>query len=88
MWDLEFTESKPLDDPIEDELMATGDQVFSNMYQSLLAHANDQQSADTDKASQVKLIYALLSCCSGCTNSTWTNLRSLNRVYFFITVYF
>ncbi|XP_062286238.1 condensin-2 complex subunit D3 isoform X2 [Scomber scombrus] len=58
MWDLEFTESKPLDDPIEDELMATGDQVFSNVYQSLLAHANDQQSAGTDKASQS--IWAML----------------------------
>ncbi|KAM7385039.1 hypothetical protein PAMP_001138 [Pampus punctatissimus] len=59
VWDVEFTETKPLDDPIEDELTATGDKAFRDLYQCLLAHADDQQQpAGRDKASQS--IWALL----------------------------
>ncbi|KAM7408019.1 hypothetical protein PAMA_001936 [Pampus argenteus] len=59
VWDVEFTESKPLDDPIEDDLTATGDKSFRNLYQCLLAHADDQQQpAGRDKVSQS--IWALL----------------------------
>lgn len=55
MWDVEFTESKPLDDSIKEELTATGDKAFRNLYQCLLAHADDQQqSPGRDQASQVK----------------------------------
>lgn len=64
VWDVEFTESKPLDDPIKEELTAAGDKAFRNLYQCLLAHAEEQQqSAGSDEASQVKLIHTLLSCC-------------------------
>lgn len=57
VWDLEFTERKPLDDAIEEELTASGDKAFRNLYQCLLVHAADQQqSTNKDGASQVKLI--------------------------------
>lgn len=56
MWDLEFTERKPLDDNTEEELAASGEKAFRTLYQCLLVHAVDQQqSADRDGA-QVKLI--------------------------------
>ncbi|XP_042290067.1 condensin-2 complex subunit D3 [Thunnus maccoyii] len=59
VWDVEFTESKPLDDPIKEELTAAGDKAFRNLYQCLLAHAEEQQqSAGSDEASQS--IWALL----------------------------
>ncbi|KAM4600057.1 condensin-2 complex subunit D3 [Fundulus diaphanus] len=51
VWDLEFTERKPLD--IEEELCAAGDDSFSKLYQCLVAHAAEQQqSAGWDGASQ------------------------------------
>lgn len=57
MWDLEFTERKPLDDAIEEELAASGEKAFRTLYQCLLVHAADQQqSAGRDGASTVKLI--------------------------------
>ncbi|XP_054456753.1 condensin-2 complex subunit D3-like [Anoplopoma fimbria] len=54
VWDLEFTERKPLDDTIEDELAFSEDKAFRTLYQCLLAHAADQQ----DGASQS--IWAIL----------------------------
>lgn len=57
MWDLEFTERKPLDDAIEEELTASGEKAFRTLYQCLLVHAADQQqSAGRDGSSTVKLI--------------------------------
>lgn len=54
MWDLEFTERKALDDIIEDELVASGEKSFRNLYQCLLGHAAEQQqSAGRDGAAQV-----------------------------------
>ncbi|XP_056250604.1 condensin-2 complex subunit D3 [Seriola aureovittata] len=53
VWDLEFTERKSLDDAIEEELAASGDKAFRNLYKCLLAHAADQQqSVGTGEASQ------------------------------------
>lgn len=61
VWDVEFTERKPLDDTIEEELTAGGDKAFRNLYQCLLVHAGDQQqSTNKDGASQVKLIFTCI----------------------------
>lgn len=55
VWDLEFTEKKPLDDLAEEELAAGRDEAFRALYQCLLLHATDQQhSADRDGASAVR----------------------------------
>lgn len=56
MWDLEFTERKPLDDTIEEELAASGDKAFRTLYQCLLVHAADQQQSAGRDGTQVKLI--------------------------------
>lgn len=58
MWDLEFTERKPLDESTEEELAASGDKAFTNLYQCLLAYSADhqQQLIDRDGASVVNLI--------------------------------
>ncbi|XP_030012337.1 condensin-2 complex subunit D3 isoform X2 [Sphaeramia orbicularis] len=59
VWDLEFTEKKSLDDTIEEDLTASDEKAFRDLYQCLLAHtAEQQQSTDTDAASQS--IWALL----------------------------
>uniref|UniRef100_A0A3Q1AYP7 Condensin-2 complex subunit D3 n=1 Tax=Amphiprion ocellaris TaxID=80972 RepID=A0A3Q1AYP7_AMPOC len=42
VWDLEFTEGKPLDDTIEEELAASGDKAFRTLYHCLLTHVPDQ----------------------------------------------
>ncbi|XP_045927155.1 condensin-2 complex subunit D3 [Micropterus dolomieu] len=53
VWDLEFTERKPLDDTTEEELTLSGDKDFRTLYQCLLDHAAaDQQAAGTDGAPQ------------------------------------
>uniref|UniRef100_A0AAQ5ZYB1 Condensin complex subunit 1 C-terminal domain-containing protein n=1 Tax=Amphiprion ocellaris TaxID=80972 RepID=A0AAQ5ZYB1_AMPOC len=39
VWDLEFTEGKPLDDTIEEELAASGDKAFRTLYHCLLTHS-------------------------------------------------
>ncbi|KAM4730294.1 condensin-2 complex subunit D3 [Anableps anableps] len=53
VWDLEFTERKPLDHVVEDELCAGGEKPFRDLYLHLLQHAADQQqSAGRDGASQ------------------------------------
>ncbi|KAM6915873.1 condensin-2 complex subunit D3 [Xenentodon cancila] len=53
VWDVEFTERKPLDDIIEEELMASRDKAFKDLYHCLLCHAADQpQSAGSDDVSQ------------------------------------
>lgn len=57
VWDLEFTQRKPFDDTIEEALSASKDKSFRTLYQCLLTHAADQQKfADSDGASQVKLM--------------------------------
>ncbi|XP_037322462.2 condensin-2 complex subunit D3 [Pungitius pungitius] len=43
VWDLEFTERKPLDDTIAEQLSVSGDKDFRTLYQCLLDHAVDQQ---------------------------------------------
>ncbi|XP_041803855.1 condensin-2 complex subunit D3 [Chelmon rostratus] len=54
VWDLEFTERKPLDDNTEEELAASGEKAFRTLYQCLLVHAIDQQqSADRDGAQTI-----------------------------------
>ncbi|XP_040906250.1 condensin-2 complex subunit D3 isoform X2 [Toxotes jaculatrix] len=59
VWDLEFTERKPLDDTIEKDLTASGDKAFRNLHQCLLAHAAEQQqSAGSGGTSQS--IWAIL----------------------------
>ncbi|XP_008288507.1 condensin-2 complex subunit D3 [Stegastes partitus] len=59
VWDLEFTEGKPLDNAIEEELAASGDKAFRSLYQCILAHAADQQqSTGSNGASQS--IWAIL----------------------------
>ncbi|XP_035801097.2 condensin-2 complex subunit D3 isoform X2 [Amphiprion ocellaris] len=53
VWDLEFTEGKPLDDTIEEELAASGDKAFRTLYHCLLTHVPDQQqSTSSNGASQ------------------------------------
>ncbi|MED6269182.1 hypothetical protein CHARACLAT_030549 [Characodon lateralis] len=53
VWDLEFTERKPIEDIIEDKLRAGGEKSFRSLYYSLLDHAAEQQqSAGRDGASQ------------------------------------
>uniref|UniRef100_A0A8C4HUN4 Condensin complex subunit 1 C-terminal domain-containing protein n=1 Tax=Dicentrarchus labrax TaxID=13489 RepID=A0A8C4HUN4_DICLA len=53
VWDLEFTERKPLDETIEEGLADSGDKAFRTLYQCLLAHAaQQQQSAGGDGGSR------------------------------------
>uniref|UniRef100_A0A665TJ21 Non-SMC condensin II complex, subunit D3 n=1 Tax=Echeneis naucrates TaxID=173247 RepID=A0A665TJ21_ECHNA len=68
VWDLEFTERKPLDDAVEEELMARGDKAFRKLYHSLLTHAaeHQQQSASIwailgENRVSVKSLVAVLS---------------------------
>ncbi|GAA6228439.1 condensin-2 complex subunit D3 [Lates japonicus] len=58
VWDLEFTERKPLDDTLEEELTGSGDKAFRNLHQCLLVHAADQQQSGSGGASQS--IWAIL----------------------------
>ncbi|KAM3606346.1 uncharacterized protein V6R79_014771 [Siganus canaliculatus] len=48
VWDLEFTERKPLDDSVAEELAASADEALSRLYQHLLAAT--QQPAGRDGA--------------------------------------
>ncbi|XP_029031397.1 condensin-2 complex subunit D3 isoform X2 [Betta splendens] len=53
VWDLEFTERKPLDETIEEELTAIGDKALRSLYQCLLDHTADQhRSSNNYEASQ------------------------------------
>ncbi|XP_036980701.1 condensin-2 complex subunit D3 [Acanthopagrus latus] len=52
VWDLEFTERKPLDEIAEEELAVSGHKSFRALYQCLLAHAADHQKPGKDGASQ------------------------------------
>ncbi|XP_054885394.1 condensin-2 complex subunit D3 isoform X2 [Poeciliopsis prolifica] len=53
VWDLEFTERKPLDHVIEDEVCAGGEKSFRSLIHCLLEHAADQQQpAGRNGASQ------------------------------------
>ncbi|XP_018549604.1 condensin-2 complex subunit D3 [Lates calcarifer] len=58
VWDLEFTERKPLDNTLEEELTGSGDKAFRNLHQCLLVHAADQQQSGSGGASQS--IWAIL----------------------------
>lgn len=42
VWDLEFTERKAIDDPIEEELSATNPRAFRELYQSLLSFTQEE----------------------------------------------
>lgn len=55
MWDLEFTERKPLDGAVDEELTASDEKSFRSLYQCLLAHADGHQSVGSDGAPQVSL---------------------------------
>lgn len=69
VWELEFTESKPLPGEIEEELAASGDEAFRKLYRCLLPYTVEQHpSADKDETSQVKLIQHRFKSCK--TNST------------------
>uniref|UniRef100_A0AAX7W6D2 Condensin complex subunit 1 C-terminal domain-containing protein n=1 Tax=Astatotilapia calliptera TaxID=8154 RepID=A0AAX7W6D2_ASTCA len=48
VWEVEFTERKPLDKTIEEELTARREKSFTALYQCLLAHADQYQSAGSD----------------------------------------
>ncbi|KAK2823917.1 hypothetical protein Q5P01_021092 [Channa striata] len=53
VWDLEFIERKALNDNIEEELTASEDKAFRNLYKCLKGYAaNQQQSPDKHEASQ------------------------------------
>ncbi|XP_030297581.1 condensin-2 complex subunit D3 [Sparus aurata] len=53
VWDLEFTERKPLDEIAEEEFAVSGHKSFRALYQCVLAHAADhQKSAGRDGATQ------------------------------------
>ncbi|XP_026164788.1 condensin-2 complex subunit D3 isoform X2 [Mastacembelus armatus] len=53
VWDLEFTERRPLDDTIQQELIVNWEKAFRNLYQCLLVHGVDQQqSAGRDGTSE------------------------------------
>ncbi|KAF7667854.1 hypothetical protein LDENG_00040740 [Lucifuga dentata] len=59
VWDLEFTESKPLEGEIEEELAANGGEAFRKLYKWLLPYAVElQTSAGSDETPQS--IWALL----------------------------
>lgn len=57
-WDLEFTEIRPLDVDLDEELTARGEH-FLNLHKCILKYAGLQQSAARDEASQVKPIFIL-----------------------------
>lgn len=56
MWEVEFTERKPLDKTIQEEFTARQEKSFTALYQCLLAHADQYQSAGSDGASQVSTL--------------------------------
>ncbi|XP_035040241.1 condensin-2 complex subunit D3 isoform X1 [Hippoglossus stenolepis] len=47
VWNSEFTERQPLDDTIEEQLTASGDEAFRNLYECLLTYAADGQSVSS-----------------------------------------
>ncbi|XP_054653328.1 condensin-2 complex subunit D3 isoform X2 [Dunckerocampus dactyliophorus] len=51
MWDTEFTEAKLMEDNMEEELAACGDEAFRRLYKSLLLYAT-QPSSSRDDGSQ------------------------------------
>ncbi|XP_076025344.1 condensin-2 complex subunit D3 [Genypterus blacodes] len=59
VWELEFTESKPLPGDIEEELTASGEKAFRKLYQCLLPHAV-QQDPPADNNDNSQSIWALL----------------------------
>nr|XP_043901974.1 condensin-2 complex subunit D3 isoform X2 [Solea senegalensis] len=52
IWDLEFTEIKSIDDHLDEQLTASGEKAFGNLYQCFLSYADQEQSAGTDGAPQ------------------------------------
>ncbi|KAM8860215.1 condensin-2 complex subunit D3 isoform 1-T3 [Spinachia spinachia] len=69
VWDLEFTERKPLDDTVAERLSVSGDKDFRTLYQCLLDHAADQQDGALqsiwsilgDNRVSIKTLVAVLS---------------------------
>lgn len=45
VWELEFTETEPLDPTIEAEIVQTGLSAFTNLYDSLLTFAAGEHGA-------------------------------------------
>lgn len=43
VWELEFTETEPLDPRVEAEIVENGVEVFNNLYDSLLTFASADQ---------------------------------------------
>lgn len=64
VWDLEFTERKVLDESIEEELAAIGEEAFLTLYKCVLAHSGDQQQPNRDGSSLVSTICS--RSCSRC----------------------
>lgn len=93
VWDLEFTEKKPLDDVGEEEPAAGRDEAFRALYQCLLLHSPDQQhSADRDGASIVsaetaecpvwnefKISFSTLTQCTNWLLGSMLNCRTCGR---------
>ncbi|XP_062268221.1 condensin-2 complex subunit D3-L-like [Platichthys flesus] len=52
VWDSEFTERKPLDNTIEEQLAAIGDEAFRDLFDCLLTYTGDRQSVSRVVASQ------------------------------------
>uniref|UniRef100_A0A3P8NRI9 Condensin complex subunit 1 C-terminal domain-containing protein n=1 Tax=Astatotilapia calliptera TaxID=8154 RepID=A0A3P8NRI9_ASTCA len=65
VWEVEFTERKPLDKTIEEELTARREKSFTALYQCLLAHADQYQSSVwavlVESGISVKSVVAVLS---------------------------
>uniref|UniRef100_A0A7N8XVQ2 Non-SMC condensin II complex, subunit D3 n=1 Tax=Mastacembelus armatus TaxID=205130 RepID=A0A7N8XVQ2_9TELE len=66
VWDLEFTERRPLDDTIQQELIVNWEKAFRNLYQCLLVHGVDQQQSSVwailkENGTTVKSLVAVLS---------------------------
>uniref|UniRef100_A0A669F977 Non-SMC condensin II complex, subunit D3 n=1 Tax=Oreochromis niloticus TaxID=8128 RepID=A0A669F977_ORENI len=63
VWEVEFTESIPLDKTIEEELIARQEKSFTALYQCLLANADQYQSAGIlgESGISVKSLVAVLS---------------------------
>lgn len=86
VWDLEFTEKKPMEDPIEEELALSRDMAFKTLYQCLLTHSADQrQPSSRDGSSQVDLVWHHDSAQGGrngfSSTSTWNHLFLISFLF-------
>uniref|UniRef100_A0A7N8WJC8 Non-SMC condensin II complex, subunit D3 n=1 Tax=Mastacembelus armatus TaxID=205130 RepID=A0A7N8WJC8_9TELE len=60
VWDLEFTERRPLDDTIQQELIVNWEKAFRNLYQCLLVHGS-VWAILKENGTTVKSLVAVLS---------------------------